>query len=430
MAGRDEGEMFMKSKTGTLAVLLFLLQGFGAPQDKSEGRLGMFEAVWNKVNETFFDPAFKGLDWGAARDRYRPLVAAAESDEEFYSLVNNMLWELKASHNALVPPGYMASVEPAVFAEGGIGVQVRMLDNRAVITSVDPGSPGQKAGLRPGYVLQAIDGVPVDEMAKQIRRNMPPDNERGRLAQATKSILSRICGAAETEVFLACLDESGEGKEARVVRAKRRGVAVGPRGAGFYMAIEFEAKRLAEDIGYIRLNTLQPQFAPMISAAIKSLGDISGVIIDLRGNSGGEIEALPELFLKEKALLFLRKTREGETSVFSAPAPDAYQGPLAVLIDVTSGSASEVFAACLQALGRAAVVGERSPGSALESDVMIFPNGAVFLYPVAEIKIPDGAVLEGRGVVPDIEARLTRESLLKGVDSQLDAAIRHVKKAN
>jgi len=117
-----------------------------------------------------------------------------------------------------------------------------------------------------------------------------------------------------------------------------------------------------------------------------------------------------------------------ETKAFFDPADKVYRGPLVLLIDEMSGSASEMFAACLQAIGRAVVVGERSPGSVIESDVMIFPSGATFMYPVALICTPDGTVLEGHGVVPDIEIGLDREMLLKGIDSQLDSAIRYIEK--
>ena len=418
----------MKPGLVALIILMSVLQASSAQANKGEAYLGVFETVWKKVNDTYFDPSFGGLNWKALRDRYRPLIAAAENDADFYSLVNQMLWELKVSHMALIPPGMLAPVEPMVFAEGGIGVNVRMLNGQVVMTSVDPESPGQKAGLRPGFIIQAIDGIAIEQIQKDVKRERPPYNDRGRRAQVTKGIMSRLFGAPGTEVAVAYIDEKGRRQEKKIARSKRNGVAVGPRGRSFYMAIEFEAKRLDKGVLYVRLNTLQPQLATQISAAIKSMGQASGVIIDLRGNSGGEIEGMPGLFLTGKTLLYLRRARGGETQVFSGASDDAYQGPLVVLIDELSGSASELFAACLQASKRAVVVGERSPGAVLESDPWIFPNGAVLMYPVAQPSTPDGTVLEGRGVIPNIEARLSRNGLLKGVDDQLAAALKVIKK--
>ena len=416
----------MKPRIVIMIILLYVLQGSGACQNKNEGYQDIFETIWKKVNETYFDPSFGGLDWEEIHDLYQPKIALTKNDKDFHSLVNKMLWELKVSHAAFIPPGFFAAVEPNAFAEGGIGIDMRMLDGNVVITSVDPESPGHRAGLRSGFIIHAIDSIPIAQIEKEVKRDRPPYNERGRIAQITKGIMGRIYGAPDTEVSIAYTDEEGEKREKKISRVKRRGVEVGPKGM-FFLAVEFEAKRLDNEVGYIRLNTLQPQLVPQISNAIKSMGDISGIIIDLRGNSGGEIERMLDLFLIEKTFLYLRRTRDSETKIFSDPPKSVYQGPLVVLIDALSGSASEIFAACLQALKRAVVVGERSPGSVMESDTTIFPNGAVFVYPVAQISTPDGTVLEGHGVIPDIQVELKRELLLKGIDSQLDSALRYIK---
>jgi carboxyl-terminal processing protease len=418
----------MRQKIIVLFIALAILVELTPCRSENKEYLGIFEMVWKKVNETYYDPTFGGLNWKDVHDRYQPQIAAAEKDEDFYRLINTMLWELKVSHANLVPPGSFALYEPLVFAEGSPGIEIRLLNGAAVITSVKPESPAQKADLRPGYVIQAIDGIPIDEIVREAELWMsPPHNSRGRISKITKRILSHIYGAPGTEVSLAYSDEEGKKSEKKITRIKRNGVAVGPKGM-FFFALDFEARRLDSRIGYMRLNTLQPQFAPQISGAIKSMGNVRGIIFDLRGNSGGEIEDIPGLFLKERALLYLRKARSGETKVFLDPANDAFKGPLVLLIDTLSGSASELFAACLQAIGRAVVVGERSPGGVMESDMTVFPNGAIFMYPVAQMVTPNGTVLEGHGVVPDIEAGLDRKMLLKGIDSQLESAIKYIEK--
>jgi len=170
----------------------------------------------------------------------------------------------------------------------------------------------------------------------------------------------------------------------------------------------------------------QPPLVTHISDAIKSMGNVKGIILDLRGNSGGEIEGMPDLFLYERTLLYLSRTRKGETKMFFGPGADAYNGPLVLLIDQLSGSASELFAASLQELGRAVVVGERSPGAVMESDLMILPGGAIFMYPVAQLATPEGTVLEGHGVIPDIEVGLDREMLIMGTDSQVESGIKYL----
>jgi carboxyl-terminal processing protease len=418
----------MRQKIIILFIALAILVELTPCRSENKEYLGIFEMVWKKVNETYYDPAFGGLNWKDVHDRFQPQIAAAEKDEDFYRLINRMLWELKVSHANLIPPGSFTLYEPLVFAEGSPGIDIRLLKGAAVITSVKPESPADKAGLRPGYVIQALDGISIEEIVREAELWMsPPNNSRGRIAKITKRILSRVFGAPGTEVSIAYSDKEGKKSEKKIPRLKRNGVAVGPKGM-FFFALDFEARRMDNGIGYIRLNTLQPQFAAQISGAIKSMGNVRGIIFDLRGNSGGEIEDIPGLFLRERALLYLRKARSGETKIFLDPANDAFKGPLVLLIDTLSGSASELFAACLQAIGRAVVAGERSPGGVMESDMTVFPNGAVFMYPVAQMATPNGTVLEGHGVVPDIETGLDRKMLLKGIDSQLNSAIKYIEK--
>jgi C-terminal peptidase prc len=408
----------------TLGMLILLTSCWSQNLDYSK----TFELVWKKVNETYFDKSFGGLNWKDAHDHYLPQITAAEKDEEFYRLVNKMLWELNVSHANLVPPGFLAIREPLVCAEGSPGIDIRVLNGVAVITSVKPGSPAYKAGLCPGYVVHAIDKTPVEQIVQEAESIVrPPRNSRNRIAVATKALLGHIYGSPGTEVSIAYSDQGGEKREKNLLRTKRSGRAVGPSGI-LYLAVEFEARRLDNGIGYIRLNTFQPPLVAQVSNAIKSLGKINGIIFDVRGNAGGEIEGMPDLFLKERSLLYVRRSRTGETKVFVEPATDAFKGPLVLLIDQLTGSAGELFAACLLVIGRGVVVGERSPGAVMESDMTPLPNGAIFMYPVAQLATPDGTVLEGHGVAPNIEVGLDRDMLLEGIDSQLEAAVRYLEK--
>jgi hypothetical protein len=83
-------------------IVLFIALGIlvhATPGRSENGEyLNTFETVWNKVNDTYLDPAFGGLDWKDVHYRYQPRIAAAKDDREFYELINNMLWELGISH--------------------------------------------------------------------------------------------------------------------------------------------------------------------------------------------------------------------------------------------------------------------------------------------------------------------------------------------
>ena len=128
--------------------------------------------------------------------------------------------------------------------------------------------------------------------------------------------------------------------------------------------------------------------------------------------------------LRKRESLGVMKMRGADIKFIAFPQDGAFDGPVAVIIDANSASTSEIFAAGLQELGRAVVVGERSMGAALPSFIVELPRGALLQYAVADYVTPKGFRIEGKGVTPDIPATLTAETLLAGKDAQLDAAHR------
>jgi C-terminal peptidase prc len=420
----------MKLKLITGLALLALLLGLAACDSENGGTeneafLENFEIVWQTVNDEHFDPNFGGLDWDEVHDRYRPLIATAESGEEFFMTINEMLFELNVSHLAVVPADELAT---DLSAEGSIGIDVRLLGDEAVITSVKPGSPGGEEGLQPGFVIGSIDGVSVEEIRSSAFLT-PPFNSRNESLNVINGIMGRLYGPPGTTVSMTYFDERGEAHEQRIVRARRSGEEVS-LGEGLPpFLIDFEATRVDGNIGYIRFNAFIPPVDEKFTDAIESMEDAAGLIIDIRGNNGGVWpvrKLLAEGLVNERVLAWTYRSKDDSRYVYLDPAETVYEGPVVVLIDGESVSSAEEFAGALQAIDRAVIVGERSPGSVLVVNVMELPNGMIFLYPIEQTITADGTILEGRGVVPDIPVGRDRDLLLQGVDSQLEAAIEYI----
>jgi len=388
-----------------------------------------FEIVWNTVKARFYDPTFGGQDWDILGEQYRPLVAAAPDDATFYRLTNEMLDQLDVSHLALVPPGGWERTDPILFAPGGVGFDLRLIAGKAVVTSVQPDSAADQAGLRPGYVITSVDGVSVDDIIAQAQTEAtPPGNERRRVNSLTNAVLSRIYGSPGSSVSIAYLDGQDEEQQEKILRAGReRTAGIGDNLPPVYL--EFEASRLKNDVAYVRFNTFHPALLADIITAIDEGGGASGVILDLRSNSGGAtnaVEVLARYFLNE-ATTFCKLRRGDRTSDWDiTPQVGAYTGPVVALIDALTVSAGEVFAGCMQGVGRIIVVGERSPGSALVADTLALDDGSVLLYPMTEIRTIEDVVLEGNGVTPDYAVELSRQALLQGNDAQLQAALEYL----
>ena len=382
--------------------------------------------VWTTVNQTYFDPDFGGVNWDAVYKEYRLLVETAGDDEAFYQLLNQMLWELNVSHVGVGPVTVWPSIEPVVWENGETGIDVRLLDGQAVITRVEAGSPAEQAELRPGFIIQSIDRTSVEQLLAETQDHLaPPYNDQSRIDQLTRSLLRMVYGDPGKCVTLAYLDERNELQEDCINRVSRP--RTGQMGDVLPPAyLEFESQRLTNSIGYIRFNTFHPDLIPDMVAAVAALQDAPGIIIDLRGNPGGDPTACEQLaaqFLGEQEVLFGSfKTRSGIIDR-RVTGENVYPGPLVVLIDALSFSGSEYFSAGMQELGRGVIIGERSPGGLTAMNVTSLSDGAILGFPVAQLLTPDGMALEGYGVIPDITVFLERDQLLSGYDAQLQAAI-------
>ncbi len=389
----------------------------------------VFGEVWSTVNQTYFDPDFGGVNWDAVYREYRLLIDEAENDDALYQILNQMLWELNVSHVGVGPVDVWPSVEPVVWGSGEVGFDLRLLDGEAVITWVKAGSSAELAGLRAGFIIQSIDGTPVTQILAETQdRLAPPYNDQSRLDQLTRSLLGLIYGKPGTCVILGYLDEKDESREVCIERISRP--RIGAMGDVLPPAyLEFESRHLENDIGYIRFNTFHVDLIPDMIATVADLQDTPGIIIDLRGNPGGDPTACEQLaaqFLGEQDILFGSFKIRTDVIDRRVTGENVYSGPLLILIDALSFSGSEYFSSGMQALGRGVVVGERSPGGLTAMNVTNLSNGAVLGYPVAQLLTPDGVVLEGYGVIPDINVTLQREQLLAGIDAQLQAAIDYI----
>ena len=180
-------------------VVLDAIRKIGEPQGNEY--LSIFEEVWQTVNDNYFDPTFGGLDWKEVHDRYQPYIAAANDDKTFYALTNQMLFELNVSHIGVVPPDEKERVEPVLSADGSLGIDIRLLDGEAVIMSVQPGSPGDQAGLRPGLIIQSLNGKTVEQWASEVW-HIPPYHERNERKRLTSKLQEQVYGPLNTRLPL------------------------------------------------------------------------------------------------------------------------------------------------------------------------------------------------------------------------------------
>jgi len=402
-----------------------------AANSPADVRQQTFDIVWRTVKEKHFDPKFGGVDWDKVREQYAPRVAEVASDAELYRLLQQMLGELHQSHFNIIPPEAVIPDDVKEPPTGGIGVDVRMIDGAAVITRVEPDSTGAQAGLRTGFIIKQVGDKTVDEFVALFAKSNLTNAMRA--LRVTRRVMQEINGTPASAVKLIYLDGKDQPHTATVARAKMKGELSQRFGQFPPQYTEFESKRLPRAgggyIAYVRFNIFTTPVVEKIRGAIRELHEAEGMIFDLRGNPGGVAGIAVGLAgqLSEKSgMLGTMKMRSSEVKFTIFPQSNPYTGPVVILLDGLSGSTSEVFSSGMQEMGRAFIVGERSAGACLPSVFQKLPTGALFQFAIADFKTPKGVLIEGRGVIPNLELQWDRASLLAGHDAQLDAAVAEV----
>jgi carboxyl-terminal processing protease len=361
-------------------------------------RRASFEKVWRTVKEKHFDPNFGGVDWEKVREQYALRLSEVKNDQDLYELLQQMLNELKQSHFRIIPPEAILNERNDEPSTGQIGVACQIIEGRAMITRVEPGSPAARAGLRPGFLIAQIGDKSAEQVREQVKERLARRKEPAALADlySDRILLSHINGKPGTTVTLKYLDERDRARAVTVGREPLKGELSQPFGNFPAQYTEFEAKRLAGGIGYIRFNIWVVSQMEKLRAAVKGMSDAPGIIIDLRGNPGGVGGMAPGLagVLETRQIsLGTMHMRSGHINFVAFPQANAYTGPVAILIDHGSASTSELFAAGMQESGRAIILGERSIGAALPSLFEKLPTGALFQYAIADFKTPKGVLI-------------------------------------
>lgn len=457
------GDALRRPTPPTLLITLAALLGACASPtaSRSVGRplaageaLETFDAAWEAVHETHFDPTFNGVDWDAVGAELRPRAEEAQTLDELRGVVRDMLGRLGQSHFVLLPAealdrrddggggsGSTASATrpdapDAAEPDADVGLDVRLRDGELIVSDVVEGGPGALAGVRPGWILRAIGDYDLAQALTRLEEAEgvdPREVANGMRGRAR----SRLKGELGTSVTLRLEDGSGQEHELELGRTRPDAVREDFGGSLPAMDLVFESEEIASDGVRVGLLHFTNWFLPMVAPldqAIDRFRPLDGIVIDVRGNGGGAapmVMGLAGHFVDERVDLGIMHTRNGPLKFFANPRrvdtqgrpTRPFAGPLAVLIDETTGSASEVFAGGVQSIGRARVFGETSAGAVLPARTTFLPNGDALLHAMGDFVTADGTLLEGRGVVPDEPVPLRRADLLAGHDPQLDAAI-------
>ncbi len=318
-------------------------------------------------------------------------------DYLYYGLVAGLNDPYAAYYNAAETQSLLDSSTGSYAGIGAVFSQ-NMLTGVITVSRVYEGYPSYEAGMQPEDILHTVEGEAVAGME-------------------LTNVVTKIKGEEGTEVTLSVL----RGEEEVEFTMKRQKIEV--------PTVEYEM--LADQSGYILITEFDRVTTQQFEAALTALQaeNMERLIIDLRNNGGGSVDAVCEIadMLLPEGLIVYTEYSNGERMDHNSDAA-CIDLPIAVLINGSSASASEILAGALQDHGKAQIIGTQSYGKGIVQSILDLQDGTALKLTTAKYYTPNGNNIHGIGITPDVEIDLpeelkTKVTLSYEEDIQLQKAI-------
>lgn len=349
----------------------------------------LVDEVWQLVNTEYVDKDFNRVDW--LEKRKELLSRDYANPKQAYKAIREALQELDDPYTRFLEPEEFAMLTSQTSGEfSGVGLRIALDKRTSDLVVIEPikNSPAMKAGVKSGDRILRINGKPTALMG---------------LEEASKELE----GETGTKVDLQ-LSQQGKGVyDVTLTRVEMEVPSV-----SYTLNKENQI-----NVGYIKIDEFSSHAAEQVKQAIEELSkkQVSGYVLDLRGNPGGLMFASIDIarMLMEKGEIVHTIDRRGGDRKFSANGTALTNLPMVVLVDNGSASASEILAGALKENKRATVVGTTTYGKGLVQSVHSLADGSGLAVTIARYYPPSGTDIDRKGIKPDVYLDLTMEQELR-----------------
>jgi C-terminal processing protease CtpA/Prc len=355
----------------------------------------------------------KGIDWAAVGRELLPRAGGIETDEDFGLLCMELVARLQDSHAQMLPGTAKLPVPQMPRWDPGFAC---LIDDRQkpVVYYVDRDGPAERAGVRVGMTVLSVNGAPaaaaIEQCMERTSRYYGYSSRRYLEYQAARMFMRQMEPGSTVALTL----EDAGGRKHSLELPATLGVRYLPRlpvpNRGIADSGEVSWKMLDDGVGYIYVRRIKGKLIDSLDRAVAELAQARGLIVDVRGNSGGGFDSR-------------RAHRNFALDDGEEPDRPRFRGPMAILIDARCISAGEGWASWFIANGRARTFGEATAGASSRKQTLPVMGG---LY---RVRVPVKAYcgfldrpIERRGLEPDVAVRQNARDLAAGRDTVLEAA--------
>ncbi|MGP8247816.1 MAG: S41 family peptidase [Bryobacteraceae bacterium] len=369
--------------------------------DFQQEKIAAFEEAWAGQRDGYYDPKYHGADWNAVRRAYAPLIEACRTPDEMRRILKMMIGELNSSHSGVAAPSAGAGGTRAVTGQLGLSFDRAEYENsgKLKIAAVLPHSPAALAGIEVGGELTAVDGVPIGPRVNLDELLQHKVEKRVVLAISGHDVTVQPVASLADQIYRKWVEDN----RAYVLRISNG------------------------KLGYVHMRDMSEQALTQLYLDLDSENrSKEGVVIDIRNNNGGFVNAYALDVLARRPYLTMTNRGGLASPARTVLGQRALELPTILVVNQHSLSDAEDFTEGYRTLKLGKVVGEPTAGWIIYTGSMELVDGSVMRMPGTMVAGADGKDMEGHPRPVDIPVTHPIGESYTGRDSQLDAAVKEL----
>ncbi|MGN1152789.1 MAG: S41 family peptidase [Candidatus Gastranaerophilaceae bacterium] len=350
----------------------------------------LFEKTWKEIDSGFYDASLNSQDWSYWKKHYKGKI---KTDEDAKVAIDTMLASLDDDYSRYLNKQEYAEQNSSIESKiSGIGVNIINDSGKIKIYSVIDNTPAKEYGLKPNDIILKVDN-------------------------------KNVSGMNIADVATLVRGEEGSKVTIEILRHNQKITKKIPRKT---IKIESVKSSVKNNIGYIQVSSfIGTSTASEFLSALDKTKDSKGIILDLRGNTGGLLANaifIANMFMDNGTIVNI-VSRDGKIENIKAQANSTrINKPVVVLVDGASASASEILSGALKDHHRAILVGTRTFGKGMVQRIIPLPNATGLNLTIAKYLTPNGSDINKKGINPDYVVKYTEKDFLTHHDPQKEQA--------
>lgn len=350
----------------------------------------LYDRTWKVIKKNFYDASLNGQDWDRWKNHYRGKI---KNDEDANVAINTMLESLDDPYSRYLNKKDYAEQNTSIDSKiNGIGVNISSIGGKTYVISVIEDTPAYHAKFKSGDLILKVNGKDISGLK-------------------SSEVADIVRGPENSFVEITILRK----KETITKKIQRKEIK-----------IKTVKSSMDKNIGYIQVmsfigTTTSNEFID----ALEKTDRAEGLIIDLRGNTGGLLPNaifIANMFIDKGSLVSIVGRNGYKKNIYAQETDYVVDKPMLILVDGASASASEILSGALKDYHKAKLIGTKTFGKGMVQKIIPMPNETGLNLTIAKYLTPAGHDINKKGITPDIEVNLTEEDIYNRNDVQLKKA--------